>query len=260
MKILAINASHRGDKGFTRFLIDKLFQGASSAGGECEVVTLANNKINRCLACDKCHSIEEDIICVYENKDDVHSIFNKMADSDIIIYATPIYIFGMSGLLKTFIDRMYALGNMHDIAISKYGYLFHPFDQKTCSKPFVLLVSCNSIEKIMPNNVVSYFKTYSRFMDAPQVGTLIRNGARLIGHGNDPQRENLFPKIQEIYSAFVQAGHDLVETGRVRPSTQRKTNQGFIQEPFYVPLLQRIPLRSMRNRIIRNAKKVQFYE
>ena len=55
MKILAINASHRGNKRYTRFLIDKLFEGAISVGAECEAVTLANQKINRCLACDKCH-------------------------------------------------------------------------------------------------------------------------------------------------------------------------------------------------------------
>ena len=32
MKILAINASHRGDQGYTRFLIDRLFQDAILAG------------------------------------------------------------------------------------------------------------------------------------------------------------------------------------------------------------------------------------
>ena len=37
MKILAINASHRGDQGYTRFLIDRLFQGASAAGAECDL-------------------------------------------------------------------------------------------------------------------------------------------------------------------------------------------------------------------------------
>lgn len=40
MKILAINASHQGDKGQTRFFLDRLLQGASEVGAECEVVTL----------------------------------------------------------------------------------------------------------------------------------------------------------------------------------------------------------------------------
>ena len=44
MKLLAINGSHRGDKGHTRHLLDLLFQGASEAGAECEIVTLAKHK------------------------------------------------------------------------------------------------------------------------------------------------------------------------------------------------------------------------
>jgi multimeric flavodoxin WrbA len=36
MKILAINGSHRGDQGHTRFLIDLVFRGARAAGAECE--------------------------------------------------------------------------------------------------------------------------------------------------------------------------------------------------------------------------------
>jgi len=30
-----------------------------------------------------------------------------MAKADIVIYATPVYVFGMSGLLKIFLERFY---------------------------------------------------------------------------------------------------------------------------------------------------------
>jgi len=45
---------------------------------------------------------------VYDGKDDVRAVFKKMAEADLIIYATPVYVFGMSGLLKIFLERMYA--------------------------------------------------------------------------------------------------------------------------------------------------------
>ena len=111
MQILAINASYRGDQGHTRFLIDRLFQGAASVGAQCEVVTLAKVKINRCLGCEKCHTAEHYLRCVYDDQDGVRAIFEKMAAADLLIYATPVYVFGMSGLLKTFIDRMNATGD-----------------------------------------------------------------------------------------------------------------------------------------------------
>jgi len=71
MKLLAINGSHRGDKGHTRHLLDLLFQGASEAGAECEVVTLSKHKINRCLACGECHEAEHYLQCAYHDRDDV---------------------------------------------------------------------------------------------------------------------------------------------------------------------------------------------
>jgi multimeric flavodoxin WrbA len=52
VNILAINASHRGDKGQTRFFIDRLFQGTTEAGAECEVITLCRKSQMRvqCIA------------------------------------------------------------------------------------------------------------------------------------------------------------------------------------------------------------------
>ena len=107
MKIVALNASHRGDKGLTRFFIDKIFRGATAAGAECEVITLAKLKINRCLSCYQCQRGERHLVCAYDDKDDVRMIFDKMAGADILIFATPVYLMNMTGLLKTLLDRTY---------------------------------------------------------------------------------------------------------------------------------------------------------
>jgi len=78
MKILAINASHRGDRGHTHFLIEKLFQGATAIGAECEAIALAKLKINRCLACGQCHTDDHPLQCVFDDKNDVRAVFQKM--------------------------------------------------------------------------------------------------------------------------------------------------------------------------------------
>ncbi len=257
MKILAINASHRGDKGHTGFLINKLFQGAVEAGAECETITLAKLKINRCLACDQCHTDDHSLQCVYDDKDDVRAVFQKMAGTDILIYATPVYVFGMSGLLKTFIDRMNATGNTRDLRLSKKGLMFHHIDRGICSKPFVIMVCCDNLERETPKNVLSYFRTFSRFMDAPQVGVLVRNGGRLSGHGSDPDGQKRFPKILEAYTAYEQAGKELARGGRIRRGTQRRANQEIVPVPFF-GLLKRVPFRSLKRRFIVEAQKMGF--
>lgn len=54
MKILAINGSHRGEAGYTQFLLDKVLEGARSAGADCESVALAKLKMIPCRGCLAC--------------------------------------------------------------------------------------------------------------------------------------------------------------------------------------------------------------
>jgi multimeric flavodoxin WrbA len=257
MKILAINGSHRGDKGHTHFLINKLFQGATGAGADCETIVLAKLKINRCLACGQCHTESHPLQCVYDDQDDVREVFQKMAKADILIYATPVYVFGLTGLLKTFIDRMNATGNSLDLRVSDNGLMFHHINRAICSKPFVVLVCCDNLETETPKNVLSYFRTFSRFMDAPQVGVLVRNGGRLSGHGGDPDRQKRFPKILEVYAAYEQAGRELAREGRILRGTQRRANQEIIPVPFF-GVLKRLPFKFLKRKFIVEARKMGF--
>ena len=71
MKLLALNASLRGEHGHTGYLLAKIFEGAEEAGATCESITLCKHKVNRCLACDKCQTKEHYLRCVQEEKDDV---------------------------------------------------------------------------------------------------------------------------------------------------------------------------------------------
>jgi NAD(P)H-dependent FMN reductase len=256
MRILAINASHRGDKGHTRFLIDQLFRGAAAAGAECEVITLARLKINRCLACERCHTPDQRLRCVYDDKDDVQSVFRRMAEADVIIYATPVYVFGMSGLLKTFIDRINATGDSQEMRLTQSGLMFHHIDPAICSKPFVTLVCCDNLENEMPKNVLAYFRTFARFMDAPQVGTLVRTGGRLTGHGHDLNGARTFPRIRDVYAAYEQAGCELATVGRIRRATQRRANQEIIPVPLF-GLLKRLPFRAIKKKFVEEARKTQ---
>lgn len=233
MKLLAINGSYRGDKGHTRYLLDLLFQGAREAGAECGVVTLASHKVNRCLSCDQCHQNEHSLQCAYHDKDDVAAIFAEMAQSNILVYATPVYVFGVSGLLKTFIDRMYSTSDVNELQVTKSGLLFHHVDHSICSKPFVSLICCDNLEDEMPLNARSYFRTFSRFMDAPHVGELVRNGGKLARYGRDLERRKRFPRLEQVYNAYVQAGRELVHEGRIRPATQRTASQELIPVPFF---------------------------
>jgi multimeric flavodoxin WrbA len=263
-KILAINGSHHGDHGLTRFLLDLLFEGAREAGAECDVLTLANLNVNRCIGCDHCQknvTVPVDARtftphCVWDGKDDGRMIFDRIAVADLVIYATPIHVFSMSGLMKNFLDRFYAYGNSSDIRVSEGGLMFHFVDYRYASKPFALLVCCGNLENETPANTIAYFRSFSRFMDAPMVGMLVRNGAEMMGKGKDPTAESRFPRIHDVYAAYRQAGRELATDGKISRRTGRMANREIIPVPLF-HLLKRIPIRSIKLKFTGQAARFQ---
>jgi len=256
MKILAINASYRGGKGHTRFLVDKLFQGAREAGADCEDVRLAELKINRCLACNQCKTDESYLHCVYENRDDVWNVFQKMANADIVIYATPIYVLGISGLLKLLLERFYGVSDPRKLQVTKSGLIFHHVDHDICSTPFVPLICCDNIEAEMTRCALHYFRSLSRFADAPIVGELARNSGQILKSGRAPEQERWFPKVPQIYAAFEQAGRELGSEGHIRKQTQRRAVQDVIPMPLF-GILKHLPSRRLKERIVENAQRMR---
>jgi len=243
VRIVAINGSHRGSKGLNQFLLDKVAAGARQNGAEFETVVLAESKINQCLSCQICRSQKSFLRCVYEDKDDVQKIFNKMRQADLLIFATPVYIFSMSGLMKRLLDRIYSTGDVNDLRISRSGLFFHHIDSELCSKPFVLLVCCDNMENETPRNVLTYFKTYARFMDARIIGTLVRKSGQLMRAMELLSDGSPNPRIQKIYAAFEQAGRELAVVGRISTATQRLANQSVLEIPFLWLLLRIKPLK-----------------
>jgi multimeric flavodoxin WrbA len=254
MRIVAVNSSHRGNKGFTRFFIDRVLQGASEAGADCEVITLAKLKINRCLSCYRCQTGEPHLVCVYNDKDDVRMIFDKMSSVDIIIFATPVYLMNMTGLLKTLLDRMYSTMDINDARLSS-GLIHHHINPAISSKPFVILVVCSNLEDETWKNVTSYFRTYAKFMETRQVGSLVRNASLLFDYANNPALGKDFPKIFKVCKAYEQAGRELATLGYIQHRTQRKANQEVVPLPFFSVLKHFRPIKKRVIEYMRNEPK-----
>jgi len=103
--------------------------------------------------------------------------------------------------------------------------------------------------------VLSYFDTFSKFMDAPQVGVLVRNGGRLSGYGKDGEREKRLPRLLEVFEAYERAGRELATEGRIRQATQRRANQEIVPVPMF-GLLKRLPLRFLKRKFIERAQEI----
>jgi NAD(P)H-dependent FMN reductase len=191
---------------------------------------------------------------LYNEKDDVRMIFDKMAGADIIVFATPVYLMNVAGLLKILLDRLYSTMDISDARLSN-GLIHHHVDPAISSKPFVTLVVCSNLENESWKNVTSYFRTYARFMEARQVGVLVRNASALFDTTNNPSLGHDFPRIFEVYTAYERAGHELATLGYIRRSTQRKANQEVVPLPFFRVLKHFRPIKERVIEYLKNERE-----
>jgi multimeric flavodoxin WrbA len=105
-KIMIIQGSPRKN-GNTATLSKAVAAEAEKNGAQVESVFLSNLNINPCNACDHCQKDNSDG-CIL--KDDMTALYPKLEEADSIVFATPVYWFNMTAQIKTFIDRLYAVG------------------------------------------------------------------------------------------------------------------------------------------------------
>ena len=75
--------------------------GAKAAGHEVNFVSLRGKTVNFCRGCFVC---QEKLRCVIH--DDADEICRRALTADVLVFATPIYYYEMSGQLKTLLDRL----------------------------------------------------------------------------------------------------------------------------------------------------------
>ena len=108
MKILVITGSPRKN-GNSATLADHFIKGAEEAGHEVVRFDAAFRKVHPCIACNSCGMNGP---CVF--KDDFEFVREHIVEADCVVFATPMYYFGISAQLKAVIDRFYAInGSIH---------------------------------------------------------------------------------------------------------------------------------------------------
>ena len=98
-KVLIISTSPRKG-GNSDTLAEEFARGAKEAGHEVEKIGLWDKTIGFCRGCLACQKTGRCVI-----HDDADVIAQKMLTADVIVFATPIYYYEMSGQMKTVLDR-----------------------------------------------------------------------------------------------------------------------------------------------------------
>ena len=97
--VLIISSSPRKG-GNSETLAASFANGAEESGHKVETIYLREKKYGFCKGCLACLKLGH---CVID--DDAVEIAARMHDADVLVFATPVYYYSVSGQLKTMLDR-----------------------------------------------------------------------------------------------------------------------------------------------------------
>ena len=98
-KVLIISSSPRKG-GNSETLAAAFAKGSKDVGNWVETVYLREKQVGYCKGCLACLKLGHCVI-----QDDAVEIAAKMHDADVLVFATPVYYYCVSGQLKTMLDR-----------------------------------------------------------------------------------------------------------------------------------------------------------
>lgn len=172
-KVLVISTSLRGLSN-SHALAESFAKGARESGNDVELITLHHKEVRFCIGCLSCIKTGKCVIA-----DDAPAITAKMHDADVLVFATPIYYYEMSGQMKTLLDRANPL----------YGSDYRFTD-------VYLLTSAAESEEEVPARAISGLEGWIECFDRARLaGTVFAGGV------NDPGEIEGHPSLARAYEA-----------------------------------------------------------
>lgn len=170
MKILVLTGSPRKN-GNSNTLADSFIKGATEAGHEVVRFDSAFKNVHPCIACNSCGM---DGPCVF--KDDFEFVRDNIVTADAVVFATPMYYFGISAQLKAVIDRFYAIN----------GKIHRP-------KKAVLLMTYANSAASQAQPIESHYKVLLDYLGWQDAGQVIASGVWTAGAVNGT------PYVEQAY-------------------------------------------------------------
>ncbi len=209
MKVLVVNGSPSGERGKTWWVAKRFVDGMKDAKAEVTIVHLQGKKIHHCtgeLAC----WLKTPGKCIH--KDDMDFILPFFYEVEAVVLASPVYVDGMTGLLKNFVDRL--VPTVEPFFEIRNGHIRHPARNTKISR--VALVSvCGFPEMDNFDPIVHHVRAICRNMNAKFAGAVLRPAAPAL------DAAKIFHpfKTWDVSGAIKKAGIEFVQDGEISDET-----------------------------------------
>jgi multimeric flavodoxin WrbA len=225
MKITVFNGSPRGKKGTTNVIVEEFLAGASQTGAEVENIFLAEKEIRHCLGCVACW-VKTPGKCVHD--DDMGELIEKFMGSDLSVFATPIHIDNVSGIMKNFIDRLIPT-RMPYFEVHSDGETRH-LNRYDRQPGIMMISSCGYPEQSQFQVIRLWLKRFSRNFDMEVVGEIYRSWGWLLKAEDD----RLEPKVRAYKDLLQKAGREVVEYLKLSEETAAELERPILPEEMHL--------------------------
>ena len=179
------------------------------AGAEVDLIYSKGLDIGDCRGCFNCWSTTPGK-CIQD--DDMAEVLGQIADSDLLVYATPVYVDGMTGSLKTLLDRVIPL--LHGAFVIRDDHCRHELRDHVKSGKIALVSVSGLTEMDNFDPLITHVKAMCKNMNREFVGSLLRPYAWIL----NPALEQGAP-LGDIMDAIKDAGKQLVSNGKMKEET-----------------------------------------
>ena len=169
MKVLAINSSPRMDKGNTSMILNPFLEGMKEAGAEVELFYTNKLNIHPCTGEFNCW-LKTPGQCLHN--DDMKMLYPKIAEADVMVFATLVYVDGVTGPMKSLIDRM--IPRVHPFFELQDGHCRHPVRGEAKTRKYVLVSNCGLWEKDNFDPLLVHMKAFCKNASVEFAGALLR--------------------------------------------------------------------------------------
>ena len=225
-KMVVFDGGPRNDKySKTTFMVKHFCRGAQAEGAEIETIRLKSLDISPCRGCYTCWT-KTPGVCVI--KDDMTELLIKHRKADLVVFASPLYIFNVTGIMKVFLDRLLPI--MQPYMVIKDGETAHPHRYDEDNDLGFVVFSAAGFPEVDHNfdGMAGMFRCMHRhFEKSFLMGEFYMPAAEIIVH---PVYEERRRKIEEVCN---KAGRQVVNEGKISMEfMQAVSDPGVTQKKF----------------------------
>jgi multimeric flavodoxin WrbA len=224
MKVLAIKSSPRMDKGNTALILNPFLEGMKEAGAEVELFYTKKLNINPCTGEFNCW-LKTPGEC-YHN-DDMKMLYPKISDADVMVFASPVYVDGITGPMKNFIDRIIPV--VQPFFELRDGHCRHPGRKEAKARKYVLVSSCGFWEKDNFDPLLVHMKAFCKNASAEFAGALLRPHAGALS-----SMLVMGSPIGDIFEAAKEAGRQFVQEQKISQETLDIVSRELLPREMYI--------------------------